>query len=416
MATKLDPIIYGSDKSINYSKVSVGELAKAVSEDLEEFGEKGVQGVKLASNLSNFLTYEKAGKRAKEPYFQLGVASSGSLVLLLLDKKDPKFEAMEMAVKGYKALKEKLAASSAKVVNISHDKEEDIIKGASAAQADKFKTAVSNDDNPDFGGITGNVILCAHGRPDVVPSGRVIGDQFGPRTPEQIVDLLTGDKSAAKRIGKDFNGKVTLSGCFTASGGPEGSKQDDPFAAKVLALLRKKGYAKLSVVGMPGPSITAREDGEKDSQGTAMKRGDKRVQVNAPTGKDLDKLDRLEAEEEKLSEDLSAKVKAYNLLMPPRNNANDAHKALVKEFGDAKKASKLKPDEFMADPKTIELGKKIAAAKKIFDDLEAGRVDSKKEYDASKAAFDAKVKEIKDSGLRDTMAKVTGSFGLRELN
>jgi len=416
MATKLDPIIWGKDKSINYSKVSTGALAAAVSEDLVEFGEHGVQGVKLGSNLGNFLTYEKEAKRAKDPYFMLGVHSNGSLILVLRDKKDSDFEAMEVAVKGYEAIKTKLAASTAKVANISPDKNESIIKGASAAQADKFKTAVSNDDNPDFGGITGNVILCAHGRPDVVPSGRVIGDQFGHRTPEQIVELLTGDKSAAKRIGKDFNGKITLSGCFTASGGPEGSKQDDPFAAKVLALLRKQGYTKLSVVGMPGPSITAREDTDKDSQGTAMKRGDKHVQVNQASGKELERLEKLEAEEKKLLEATQAQATVYNDLVDPRNKANTAHKALVTQFADAKKTTKLKPDEFIADPATIELGKQIAAAKKTFDDLAAKLTTAKVEYDKRKAAYDAKVKEIKDSGLRDTMAKVTGSFGLREIN
>ena len=124
MATKLDPIIWGKDKSINYSKISVGALAKAVSEDLEEFGEKGVQGVKLGSNLGNFLNYEKAAKRAADPYYVLGVHSNGSLILVLRDKKNDKFEAMEVAVKGYEAIKAKLANASAKVVNISKDKEE----------------------------------------------------------------------------------------------------------------------------------------------------------------------------------------------------------------------------------------------------------------------------------------------------
>lgn len=416
MATKLDPIIWGKDKSITYSKISLGDLAKAVSDDLEEFGEKGVQGVKLGSNLDGFLKYEKAGKRAKDGYFMLGVHSNGSLCLVLRDKKDDKFEAIEIAVKGYDAIKEKLAKSSAKVVNISPDKNEEIIKGASEAQGDKFKTPVSNDNNPDFGGITGNVILCAHGRPDVVPSGRVIGDEFGHKTPEQIVDLLIGDKSAAKRIGKDYSGKITLSGCFTASGGPERFKQDDPFAAKVLSILRKKGYNSLSVVGMPGPSITARKDDDEDSSGEKMKRGDKHVQVNQSSGKELEALEKHEQEEKKLLKAVEDQADKFNKLVEPRNQANNAYKSLMTQFNDAKKNTKLKPEDFVKAPETIELGKKIAAAKKTFEERDAEVKTERAEYDKRKKAYDDKVEEIKKTGLRSTMAKVTGNFGLRVLN
>lgn len=416
MATKLDPIIWGKDKSINYSKISVGALAKAVSEDLEEFGEKGVQGVKLGSNLGNFLNYEKAAKRAADPYYVLGVHSNGSLILVLRDKKNDKFEAMEVAVKGYEAIKTKLATASAKVVNISKDKEESIIKGASAAQADKFKTTVSNDDNPDFGGITGTVILCAHGRPKALPSGRIIGDEFGHRKPEDIVKLLTGHKKASDRIGKDFSGKIVLSGCFTASGGPEGSKQDDVFAGKVLSLLRKKGYAKAVVVGMPGPSITAREDGEKAGDGTSMKRGDKHVLVNQNTTENARKLAKLEAEEKKLADKVSDCAKAYNKLLEPRNDANDKYNGLLKQFQDAKAATTLDAKAFLAAPKTVKLGTDIKAAKKTFDALDAKLKDARKDYDKAKTAHDTKAKAIDDTGLRKTMAKVTGSFGLRQIN
>ena len=50
---------------------------------------------------------------------------------------------------------------------------------------------------------------------------------------------LTADKDKAKRIGKDYRGTITLSGCFTASGGPEADRQDDVFAKKVLDALVK---------------------------------------------------------------------------------------------------------------------------------------------------------------------------------
>lgn len=415
MATKLDPVIFGKDKSINYSKISVGALAQAVSEDLVEFDEHGVQGVKLGGNLDNFLKYEKAAKRAKDPYFQMGVHSNGSLVLVLLDKKDTKFEAIEIAVKGYEALKNKLAASTAKVVNVSEDKDEPIIKKNSAAQADKFKTTLSNEDDPDFGSITGNVVLCAHGRPAALPSGRLIGDRLGPHTPEQIVKLLTGSKDADKRIGMSYNGIVTLSGCFTASGGPEAEEQDDPFAAKVLALFRKAGYSRLSVVGMPGRAQTATED-VTDSHGIAMKRGDKSVKPFAATAKKEELLDRLQTELNELVDPVKDQLEILNAAIDKRNAATKAHKAFVQQFTDAKKDTKLEPGAFLADPATIALGKKIATAKATFEDLDSKQQAAQVEFDKRRAAYDAKDKELEDTGLAKRMARFTGNFGLRQLN
>ncbi|MFG6414829.1 hypothetical protein ACG02S_13090 [Roseateles sp. DC23W] len=247
------------------------------------------------------------------------------------------------------------------------------------------------------------MVLCAHGRPKGLPSGRVIGEEFGHRKPEDIVKLLTGHKKASERIGKDFNGKIVLSGCFTASGGPEGSKQDDPFAAKVLAVLRKKGYAKAVVVGMPGPSITAREDGEKAGDGQTMKRGDKHVLVNQNSVENIRKLDKLEAEEKKLAEKLTSTVDSYNKLVTPRNEADTEYTALKKQFETAKIATQLAPKAFLADRETLKLFKKIAAAKKTFEGLESKLSDAKKDYDKAKKAYDTKKKAIDDTGLRKTM-------------
>lgn len=415
MATKLDPIIWGSDKSMNYSKVSTGALAAAVSGDLVEFGEHGVQGVKLASNLDNFLKYEKNAKRAKDPYFMLGVHANGSLILVLRDKKNADFEAMEIAVKGYEAIKNKLAAASAKVVNVSEDKAEPIIAKNSAAQADKFKVPLSTADNPDFGGITGTVILCAHGRPEALPSGRIIGDRLGPHTPEQIVTLLTGDKDPAKRIGKAYDGKIVLSGCFTASGGPEASRQDDPFAAKVLALLRKGGYSKLTVVGMPGRAQTASGD-QTDSGGTPMKRGDKSVKPFAATAEQERMLDRLQVERDALGDKVNEQAKVLNPLIDKRNETKKAHQDLVAEFTELKKDTKLSPEAFMTDPATLELGKKIAAAAKKREDAKAAEGLARTEYDKRFAAYEKKQKELDDTGLAKTVAGFTGNFGLRQLN
>jgi hypothetical protein len=276
MATKLDPIIFGESKNIDFKKFNIGALTKAVTYSLEEFGKKGVQGLAIKSKEVNaLLEYEEKAKRAKEPYIQAGVAKK-DLVLVVRDKKNDKFEAMTVVVKDYTDIRDQLANNNAAVVNIEPNKADTVIPGAAKAQADRFGAAVQAEADADFGGITGNVVLCAHGAPKVLP-GRVIGVELGELTPAGIIELLIGNKDKAKRIGKDYDGTVTLSGCFTASGGPEADRQDDPFAKKVLDSLRSKGYSKVSVVGMPGPSWTSRADTKTDSHGTTVKTGEKAV-------------------------------------------------------------------------------------------------------------------------------------------
>lgn len=415
MPTRLDPIIFGKDKSANLANFDLGKVLNAISQDLEEFGKKGVQGVKVNPNINNFIKYEKSAKRAADPYLQAGVAN-GSLVLVLLDKKNAKFEAMDMLVKGYAALKADLAKKTAKVVNISPDKNEDIIKGAAKAQADKFKTTVSNEDNPDFGGITGNVILCAHGRPKALPSGRLIGEAFGRKSPEDIVKILTGDKDKKKRIGKDYSGVITLSGCFTASGGPEGSKQDDAFALKVLNLLRKKGYAKASVVGMPGPSITARNDGETDTAGTVMKTGDKHVQANIRTAADSAKQKKLQADLNKAIEEYKAAVDAYNALVDSHNATKAAYAKAQNDFKVKKDGFKGTKEAFAQDAAVKKLVAQVAKTKAVFEKSQTAIGKAKTAYEKKKTAYEAKQKALKDSGLTDTVADIKGAFGLRTLN
>ena len=56
MPVKLERTIFGKGKDINFSKFNMGSLIKAVTYDLEEFGEKGVQGVKILEGDVNRLT------------------------------------------------------------------------------------------------------------------------------------------------------------------------------------------------------------------------------------------------------------------------------------------------------------------------------------------------------------------------
>ncbi|MGO9256294.1 MAG: hypothetical protein ACLQU1_08340 [Bryobacteraceae bacterium] len=429
MPTHLDRVIFGAQKDINFAKFHLGSLIEAVSNDLEEFGEKGVQGVKvLGADIERLIKYEKTNQRAKEPYIQAGTTQK-HLVVVVRDKKNDKFEAMAYAVKNYEDVRDKLAKSTAAVTNL--DKKDPVIDPAAERQAQKFGTKVSDEGEEDYGKITGNIILCAHGRPAAVPSGRIIGDQFGKKTPEEIFKLIAGDRDPNKRIGKDYNGIVTLSGCFTASGGPEASKQDDPFAAKVLQLLRNNGYSKVSVVGMPGPSITAKA-GDKDSGGTPLKPGDKYVQANIPGTKEYVEKKRLDAAVDKARVPYNEAIEKCNATVDPYNNAKAAYSATVDPY---KKASAAYNATVEPYKKALEAKKAATADKKVEADAafakakadldkEKGALDlakaayekEKAAMDLAKAPYDKAVKELEDSGLAQTVAHLKGTFGLRTIN
>lgn len=374
MPAKLSPIIYGEKKNIDFSKFNIGNVMKAITYDLEEFGEKGVQGVPVkTSEALKMKKYHEANKNLKDPYFMAGVVKN-DLVLVIHSSADPKFEAMSVLVKNYVGLKAQLAKSSAAVVNL--DKGDRIIDGASKAQGDKFKTKVQDEDDMDFGGITGNILLCAHGEPKTKP-GRVIGVELAGKKPSQICDLLTKNKDKAKRIAKDYSGKITLSGCFTASGGPEKDKQDDAFAKKVKDELSKRGYKKVSVVGMPGPSATAREtDGsDRDSHGKVMKRGDKEVWAKSE--------EMLEAQEKK----------AVKL----RKEIDSMTKKILEGW----KKFKGTKEEFVAHPKVKKALGELNAKEKSLDDL--------------KTEIESIKKDMRDTGDSDgkSIKALTGTFGLR---
>ncbi len=372
MATKLSPIIYGEKKNIDFSKFNIGNVMKAITYDLEEFGEKGVQGLVVkTSDALRMTKYESASKKHKDPYLMAGVVKN-DLVLVVQDKGDAKFEAMAVLVKGYVGIKAKLAKSNSAVVNM--DRGDKTIDKASDAKADKLKTKVQEDDDTDFGGITGNVLLCAHGTPKTKP-GRVIGTELAGKKPSQLCDLLTKNKDKKKNLSKDFSGKITLSGCFTASGGPEKDKQDDPYAKKVWAEMKKRGYKKLSVEGMPGPSWTASDSSLADGHGKKMKRGDEGVWA-------------------KSEEMLEAQIKMANKL---RKEIDTMTKKIVKawEKYDGTKES------FMA----------ISGVKKALNDLKS----KEKALDSIKAEIKKIKKDMKSSGDEDgkDIKSLIGTFGLR---
>ena len=145
------------------SKFTLGSFSKAVAFDLEEFGQKGVQGMVIDGKpVEALMSYwKKALTKESEPYVLAGVASNGHLYVAIRDKKKADFEQLAVAVKDYAGKREQLAKNSAAVVNINDDPEDSIIKGAAKAQADRFKTTVQSEEEADLGKVTGNVVLCA---------------------------------------------------------------------------------------------------------------------------------------------------------------------------------------------------------------------------------------------------------------
>lgn len=373
MPTALKDVIYGEDKNTDFKKFNLGHLTQAIAKDLVEFGEAGVQGMVVKEkDATNLVTYCKSAG-LKKPYLMAGLCQN-DLVLVVHDKDNAKFEQMAVLVKNYAAEKKKLAEHTAAVVNAN--KGDTIIDKAAVKQANKFGTAVQDEDRVDLGGVTGNVLLCAHGTPQV-NVGRVIGTKLGKMTATQVADLLTENPDKSKRLAEGYSGKITLSGCFTASGGPEALVQDDPFAKKVWDELKKRGFTKCSVVGIPGVAMTASE-GQKDNDGVAMKQGDKAAWVRSEEM--LQALDKkaavIRADIDKLTDGL---VKAADKIQGDKA-------PLLGSEGARKIIATLKEKE--------------AALKSLKEEMESIQADQKKYGDV-----DGKL-----------MAHVTGTFGLRVIN
>lgn len=371
MPATLNPIIYRTQKNFAFRNYDFGKIVSAISEDLKEFGQQGVQGLPVKKDEADrMIKYHSQNKSLREPHLMAGVVGK-DLVLVIRDAKESKFEAMAVLVKDYVGIKADLAKNSAAVVNLA--KGDKTIDPAAAAQADKFKTAVQDKSDADFGTVTGNVVLCAHGTPETAP-GRVIGVKLGKMTAKEIADLLTKNPDKSKRLAREYAGKITLSGCFTASGGPEALKQDDPFAKKVWDELKARGFTRCSVVGMPGVAMTAR-GARTDDEGTAMKRGDKGVWAKSE--------EMLEAQAKK-----AAQI---------RKELDALVDALVKAGKNYKGDKSIFLGSDVAKKSLAKINEKEQALDTIRKEMESIKKDAEKYGDV-----DGKL-----------MAHVTGTFGLR---
>src|SRR5712675_1153621 len=98
MPTKLDPILFGESKTIDFSKFKIENVVNAIDLDLGQFEIKGVQGLtpKL-TDAKNTITYCKSAG-LKGPYIRAGVVKN-DLVLVVDDKTNDSFEQMAVLIK-----------------------------------------------------------------------------------------------------------------------------------------------------------------------------------------------------------------------------------------------------------------------------------------------------------------------------
>lgn len=105
MAATLHSIIHGNSKDKDSPKFNIGDVVRFVAGDLEEFGEKRVHGLPMKmKNGTALTTHEKAAKRAKYPYIQVGLVNT-DLVRVVRDDNDAKFEPMTVLAKNSKRVK-----------------------------------------------------------------------------------------------------------------------------------------------------------------------------------------------------------------------------------------------------------------------------------------------------------------------
>ncbi len=376
---KLDSVLLGDGKNIKPSTMKFDQLLNKVTPEIEaDFQRAGLPtsaGLAIKDKEARaLLTIETTKPRAKDPYVQVGVWKK-DLVLAVFDKSNTKFDAYEVLVKGYEDVKAKLLQKQTEVVNLQPGNK--TIDKASKSQAKKFGTQVETEDTVDLGGLTGDLVLCAHGTPKVLP-GKVIGVKLGGKTVDDLVEMLTGSKEASKRIAKDYSGTITLSGCFTESGGPEADRQDDVFAKKLLDALVKQGYKKVTVVGMPGPSWTAQSKGMKDAHGTKLNVGDKGVFHSGQSEEGLE----------------SQKLLAKQL----RKEIDLLTDALIKNSSKAKD-----PTTFLTSPQ----------AKPVLEKLK----ELEKKLEGVRKEVDRIAKQQKDVGDDDgiDIAHMKGTFGFKAL-
>lgn len=377
MAMQYRTVFYGGKTGISVAKADIQSMTMEVAKYLQGKGLQA-QGIKLpgmpaamkmVADALKELKKALASSNVKDLGFtpdlvviggidtkgNLSATVSGLLPPAKVGKPPVNYEQTEIIRKDWLGLEKELASETNVVVNLTkenitiiekavealfkkHDGDVDAVKKdplfkklpdmykggdavinkAAANQAKKFKTKELTTTDADFGEMTtGTVVLAAHGSRDQLPSGKTLGIALGKKTPEQIVELLTGNKDKKKNLSRDFTGTVLLSGCFTAAGGiaPEGNYDYDTFAGKVWKLLQAKGI-KCKVSGLPGTAFTDAEGKKSSVKPTEQKAYDALKKEFAALEKAIEKLGpQLKSKDPKVLALVNKKIKEMNVRM-----------------------------------------------------------------------------------------------------
>ena len=180
--------------------------------------------------------WKKAAKKNSSYYLMAGTAFERTSLLCGARQRRRRLRANVDRGEGLRLeASNELAKNNAEVVNLNPG--DLTIDGAADALKDKYKTTLKTEDTAELSKIRGNIVLLGG---TVRPKRRSRAAASSPRnspgkTPEQLVDMLV-----KKGLAEDYSGRLDLSGCFTASGGPAAAEKDKTYAEKVLSVLHKK--------------------------------------------------------------------------------------------------------------------------------------------------------------------------------
>ncbi len=304
MATSIDSktVVY-EIKATNPNAIAnfdSGKLVKAIGDDLARFVGKPMQGLVVKANdaksLVDKVKKDLVAKKCEQPWLRAGM-SGADMIFLVTDLKNGKYEQSCKLVAGYKAIREKLKAQAAMVVNL--DKGDKVIDRAAKDMAKATGTRAVTGDKAKFGGIGGTtpIILLAHGDEDKTASGQIYGKDFAGKSPKELVALLLDNKNEKKRLSPDYAGTIYLDGCFTAQGGAMAN-----YTKQVWDLLKARGLKNVKVKGNLGAAATLKSGDELVTTTEAEKAAEKLVKK---AQKDLEK--KIEPFEKKLGEILAKK-------------------------------------------------------------------------------------------------------------
>jgi hypothetical protein len=231
----------------------VGTIPSVIGKDLEEQVGRPVQGlvIKVDEAKKVLKDAQKALEDKKIDSITLTVGLSGKDMVFVAVGSGA-WEKFGVLVAGYTDIVAKQKApQKGAVVNL--DPKDKTISDAAKVMEKKLNTTavMKKDAGKALEGLTGDIVLLAHGDEDKTSSGQIYGKDFAGKSPEWIVKLLTQNPDTKKRLTPEYSGTVYIDGCFTAQGGAMKN-----YAMQVWNGLKAAGIKKAQVKGNLGAAAT----------------------------------------------------------------------------------------------------------------------------------------------------------------